>query len=270
MIDHTAPQAKKNLSFGGSIVITFLTFLGETATLAYMSLVYLVRGRLNIRETINQMSAIGADSLSIVMITTLSTGAVFAYYTADIFIHFGAANYIGGTLTLSFLMELGPLLAGVTVSARIGAAIAAEIGSMVVTEQVDALRSMAVSPIRYLVLPRIVACVLMLPVLGVFADLAGVGGSFLMALYHGVPGQTFLESARTFVTERDMIKGLVKTIWFGFTIAVIACHQGLKTEGGAVGVGRSTTRSVVLCVMLIFISDFFLAQLLSGASITIR
>jgi phospholipid/cholesterol/gamma-HCH transport system permease protein len=129
---------------------------------------------------------------------------------------------------------------------------------------------MAVSPIRYLVLPRIVACVLMLPVLGVFADLAGVGGSFLMALYHGVPGQTFLESARTFVTERDMIKGLVKTIWFGFTIAVIACHQGLKTEGGAVGVGRSTTRSVVLCVMLIFISDFFLAQLLSGASITIR
>ena len=253
-----------------SPLIAALVFLGETSSLAFQSLVYLISGKLRFRETILQMGAIGADSLPIVLTTTLSTGAVFAYYTADVFLRFGAGNYVGGTLTLSFLMELGPLLAGVTVAARSGAAIAAEIGSMVVTEQVDALRAMAVSPIRYLVLPRVVACILMMPIICVFADLAGIGGSLMMAAYHGVSQQTFWESARIFATQTDMLKGIVKTLWFGLTIAIVACREGLNTKGGATGVGRSTTNSVVLCVVLIFISDFFLAQLLSGASVTVQ
>ncbi len=214
-----------------------------------------------------QMSAIGVGSLPIVIAITFSTGAVFAYYTTSVFVRFGAVNFVGGTLTYGFLNELGPVLAGVAVAARSGAAIAAEIGSMVVTEQVDALRAMAVSPIRYLVVPRLLACILMMPVIALFADLAGVFGSYIMAGAHGVPHQAFIESTRAFVGPEDLVKGLVKTLWFGFTIALVACHQGLRTRGGATGVGRSTTASVVLCVVFIFVSDFFLAQMLQGGSV---
>lgn len=253
-----------------NLLLPVLVFLGETWSLAAQALGYLLRGRLHVRQTVAQMAAIGVDALPIVIASSFSTGAVFAYYTAGIFVRFGAENFVGGTLTLSFLLELGPVLAGVTVASRSGAAIAAEIGSMVVTEQIDALRAMAVSPVRYLILPRMVACVLMMPLIGLFSDLAGIGGSLVMAGVGGVPYQTFLDSARTFATETDLMKGLAKTLWFGFTISIVACQQGLRTTGGATGVGRATTNSVVLCVVLIFISDFFLAQILSGASVSVR
>jgi phospholipid/cholesterol/gamma-HCH transport system permease protein len=270
MANQAVAESRPPASAGPNLILTTLVFLGETWTLAVRALGFLLRGRLSLRNTVAQMAAIGVDSLPIVIATTLSTGAVYAFYTSDIFVRFGAVNFVGGTLTLSFLLELGPVLAGVTVASRSGAAIAAEIGSMVVTEQVDALRAMAVSPVRYLVTPRLVACVLMMPLVGVFADLAGVLGCYLMAGAHGVPHSSFIESARTYVTGADLIKGLVKTLFFGLTIAVVACHQGLKTKGGATGVGRATTSSVVLCVVLIFILDFFLAQLLAGASVAVK
>jgi phospholipid/cholesterol/gamma-HCH transport system permease protein len=255
---------------GPGMIITLLVFLGETGILAGRAIGFLLRGRLHLRNTLLQMAAIGVDSLPIVLASCLSTGAVYAFYTSDIFVRFGAVNFVGGTLTLSFLLELGPVLAGVNVASRSGAAIAAEIGSMVVTEQVDALRAMAVSPIRYLVTPRLVACVLMMPIVCVFADLAGIAGCYFMAAGHGVPGQAFIESARTFASADDMLKGMIKTVVFGFLIATIACQQGLRTKGGATGVGRSTTSSVVICVVLIFVSDFFLAQMLRGASVTVK
>ncbi len=141
---------------------------------------------------------------------------------------------------------------------------------MVVTEQVDALRAMAVSPTRYLVVPRVVACLFMLPICCVFADLAGIFGSYLMAGAHGVPHQAYIESARMWATPQDLLRGIVKTLWFGFTIAIVSCREGLRTKGGATGVGRATTTSVVLCVVLIFISDFFLAQSLTGGAVGSR
>lgn len=252
---------------GPNLVAGSLAFLGETWLLAVRALGFILRGRISAAQTLLQMSAIGVGSIPIVVAITFSTGAVFAYYTTSVFVRFGATNFAGGTLAYGFLNELGPVLGGVAVAARSGAAIAAEIGSMVVTEQVDALRALAVSPIRYLVVPRILACVLMMPIVGLFADLAGVYGSYLMAGAQGVPHHSFIESARSFVSEADLVKGLVKTVWFGFLIAVIACHQGLRTRGGATGVGQSTTSSVVLCVVFIFVSDFFLAQLLQGGSV---
>ena len=261
---------KTRKSDGINPLVSALMFMGETFGLAWQSILTLLHGRINFRETLVQMASIGADSLPIVIVTTLSTGAVFSFYTADIFVRFGAQAFLGGTLTLSFLLELGPLFAGITVAARSGAAIAAEIGSMVVTEQVDALRAMAVSPVRYLVVPRILACVIMMPILCIFADLAGILGTFIMATTHGVAPSSFIESARTYVSSADLTKGMIKTVWYGFTIAVISCHYGLRTGGGATGVGRATTSSVVMCIVLIFVSDFFLAQLLAGASITIR
>ncbi len=246
------------------ILVSALAFLGDCGTLIARSFTFAVSGKVNVPYTLSQMSAIGVDSIPIAMITTLSTGAVFAFYTAGLFVKFGATSFLGGTLTLSFLMELGPLLAGVTVAARSGAAIAAEIGSMVVTEQVDALRSMAVSPVRYLVAPRLIAAIVMMPFVCVVADIAGVFGCYLMSAANGVPGPTFIESAHRMVSETEMLKGLVKTAVFGAIIAVISCRQGLKTKGGAVGVGQSTTSSVVLCIVWIFISDFFLAQMLAA------
>lgn len=253
-----------------TMIVSLLVFLGDVALLAGRAMGFLLRGRLHVRNTLIQMAAIGVDSLPIVLACCLSTGAVYAFYTTDIFVRFGAVNFVGGTLTLSFLLELGPVLAGVNVASRSGAAIAAEIGSMVVTEQVDALRAMAVSPIRYLVTPRLVACVIMMPLVCVFADLAGILGCYIMAAAHGVPGQAFMESARSFVSADDMLKGMIKTVVFGFLIATVACQQGLKTKGGATGVGRATTNSVVICVVLIFVSDFFLAQMLRGASVTVK
>ncbi len=255
---------------GPGLFASMLVFLGESVLLAARAIGFLVRGRLHLRNTLVQMAAIGVDSLPIVLACCLSTGAVYAFYTSDIFVRFGATQFVGGTLTLSFLLELGPVLAGVNVASRSGAAIAAEIGSMVVTEQVDALRAMAVSPIRYLVTPRLVACVVMMPLVCVFADLAGVLGCYLMAGTHGVAGQVFIESARTFASAQDLLKGMIKTVVFGLLIATVACQQGLRTKGGATGVGRSTTNSVVICVVLIFVTDFFLAQILAGAAVTVK
>jgi phospholipid/cholesterol/gamma-HCH transport system permease protein len=240
----------------------FLIILGECAVLAVGAVASVFRGRLSIPLMIQQMSAIGVGSVPIILATSLSTGAVVALYTVGVFVRYGAANLVGGTLTYTFLNELGPVLAGVTVASRSGAAIAAEIGSMVVTEQVDALRSLAVSPVRYLVAPRLVACMLMMPILCVFSDFIGIFGSYAMSTTHGVQLEAFLESARTFVTEKDLFAGMIKTVVFGFLIAVVACQQGLATKGGATGVGRATTSSVVICVVLVFVSDFFLAQVL--------
>jgi phospholipid/cholesterol/gamma-HCH transport system permease protein len=263
-----APRPKSNQ--GPGLIASVLFFLGECGILSARAVGFALRGRLHLRNTLTQMAAIGVDSLPIVIASCLSTGAVYSFYTSDVFVRFGAVNFVGGTLTLSFLLELGPVLAGINVASRSGAAIAAEIGSMVVTEQVDALRAMAVSPIRYLVTPRLVACVLMMPLVCVFADIAGIAGSYIMAGLNGVPGQAFIESARSFASSDDMLKGMIKTLFFGFVIATIACQQGLRTKGGATGVGKSTTSSVVLCVVTIFILDFFLAQMLRGASVTVR
>lgn len=263
-----AVQKRRKQEHG--VVTASLLFIGETWRLAGEALGYVARGRVSIAETVRQMALIGVDSLPIIAATSASTGAVLAFYTSGVFVRFGASAFVGGTLALSFFLELGPVLAGVMVAARSGAAIAAEIGSMVVTEQVDALRSLAVSPIRYLVAPRLLACVLMMPLCGLMSNGAGMLGSIVMAASHGVPPSAFLESVRTMATEVDLLKGLIKTLWFGFTIACVACRQGLRTERGATGVGRATTSSVVLCVVLIFISDFFLAQMLMGASVAQR
>lgn len=246
------------------------TFVGETSILAGQAAWLAVRGKFSLRETIRQMAAMGVDSIPIIMLTCAATGSVLAFYVADVLVRFGGSGFVGGMIALSFLLELGPVLAGVMVAARSGAAVAAEIGSMVVTEQIDALRMMSVPPVRYLVTPRVLACILMMPICGLFADMAGIFGGLVMASTHGVTQSAFMESIRTMATHADLMKGLAKTLWFGLTIAVVACHQGLNTQRGATGVGAATTRSVVLCVVFIFVSDFFLAQALSGASASMR
>jgi phospholipid/cholesterol/gamma-HCH transport system permease protein len=241
-----------------------VTFIGEAAMLAGQTVAAIVTGRMDVRDLLMQMSAIGVDSIWIVLVVTTATGAVFAFYIASLSKSIGFVGFVGGTLGYAFLNELGPVLGGVAFAARSGAAIAAEIGTMVVTEQVDALRAMAVSPMRYLVAPRVLAAVIMLPLLVVCADIAGMTGGYVFTGASGISHSSYMESVHTYTHLADLNRGLIKAVIFGFIVGVVACQQGLRTQGGATGVGRSTTSSVVLCVLLIFVSDFFLTQLLAG------
>lgn len=215
------------------------------------------------REVLRQMAKLGADSLPIVSMTILCTGMVMSVQTAKEFVRFGAADSVGGIVAIAMGRELAPILTGVVVAGRIGAAIAAELGTMKVTEQIDALRVMATSPVKYLVAPRLLAIVLMMPVLVVYANLVGdVGGWFVAETYAGINSHMFLESIRGFIEPWDIIGGLIKGAVFGAIIATIGCFRGLTATQGAEGVGRATTKSVVLSIILIFIANYFLSIIL--------
>jgi phospholipid/cholesterol/gamma-HCH transport system permease protein len=260
----TAPALQEG---AGSLINSVLTFIGEAALLIGRLIASIVRGGVDIRDLMTQMAAIGVDSIWIVLVVTTATGAVFSLYTTTLAKEVGGiTQFVGGTLGYAFLNELGPVLGGVAFAARAGAAIAAEIGTMVVTEQVDALRAMAVSPTRYLVVPRVLAAVLMLPLLTLFADLFGMIGGYFLAGANGVQHAVFLDSVHKYTRTEDLTHGLIKSVIFGLIVGVVACQQGLRTKGGATGVGRSTTNSVVLCVLLIFVADFFLAQIMTGSA----
>ena len=211
-------------------------------------------------ETFRQMARLGVDSLPIVLLTLLATGMVFSIQTAREFVKYGAQASAGGIVAIAMGRELCPALTGVVVAGRVGAAIAAEIGTMKVTEQVDALRVMATNPVTYLVAPRFLACVLMMPILVVFANAIGnLGGYFVATYYAGISNYTYLHSIEVFAETLDITGGLLKSMVFGGIIATVGCYKGLTTEQGAEGVGLSTTASVVLSIILIFLSNYFLS-----------
>lgn len=215
------------------------------------------------REVLRQMAKLGADSLPIVSMTSACTGMVMSVQTAKEFVKLGAADSVGGIVAIAMGRELAPILAGVVVAGRIGASIAAEIGTMKVTEQIDALRVMAVSPTRYLVAPRFLAIVLMMPVLVIYANVVGdVGGWLVADNYAGINSHMFTESIRGFIEAWDVLAGLIKGAVFGAIIAIIGCHKGLTAKQGAEGVGMATTASVVLSIILIFIANYFLSVIL--------
>ncbi|MGL5513809.1 MAG: MlaE family ABC transporter permease, partial [Sporomusa sp.] len=198
-----------------------------------------------------------------ILLTMLFTGMVMTVQTAHEFVKYGAQSSVGGLVAVAMGRELAPVLAGVVFAGRVGAAITAEIGSMKVTEQIDALRVMAVNPIAYLVVPRMVACLLMLPILVVFANVIGsIGGYMIATAYAGISSFTFLNSIQVFAVPHDIFGGMIKAMFFGIIVAIIGCHKGLTTAQGAEGVGRATTGSVVLSIILIFISNYFLSVLL--------
>ena len=211
------------------------------------------------KETVRQMAKLGADSLPIVMMTILFTGMVFSVQTAKEFVRFGASSSVGGIVAIAMGRELVPVLTGVVVAGRIGAAIAAEIGTMKVTEQIDALKVMATNPTTYLVVPRFLAIVLMMPVLIVFANTIGnIGGWLVSHYYAGISTFTYINSIKMFAEPFDMVGGMLKSAVFGGIIAIV----GLGAKQGAEGVGIATTGSVVLSIVLIFITNYFLSILL--------
>lgn len=215
------------------------------------------------QETLRQMALLGADSLPIVLMTILCTGMVFSVQTAKEFVRFGAASSVGGIVAIAMARELVPVLTGVVVAGRIGAAIAAEIGTMKVTEQIDALKVMAANPVSYLVVPRFIAIVLMMPVLIVFANLIGnIGGWVVAHYYAGISTFTYENSIKTLAEVYDMVGGMIKGSVFGAIIAIVGCYKGLTAPNGAEGVGLATTKSVVLSIILIFITNYFLSIIL--------
>jgi phospholipid/cholesterol/gamma-HCH transport system permease protein len=228
--------------------------------LAGQVILHILRGKIHKGNTLNQMAMAGPESLMIAMLTAAVIGMVFTIQVAREFINFGAANLVGGVLALALTRELSPVLTAVVLAGRVGSAFAAEIGTMRVTEQIDALYMLKTDPIDYLVIPRVIACCLMLPVLTILSIILGMGGGMLIATgNYGISPSEFLDSARQLLGIWDLCSAAIKALCFGGLIAVIGCSWGLTTTGGAKGVGQSTTTAVVTALLAIFISNFFLS-----------
>jgi len=245
----------------GRQVTAAVAFVGDQVLLLASATGYIARGRLGLRRTLDQMAIAGTDSLPIVAVTMLFVGMAWGFNTARYLVQFGAASYYGGSTSLAIARELGPALCGVVVAARVGSAFAAQLGTMTVTEQIDALHALAVNPIYYLVVPRLVACVIMLPVLIVVADATGIFGAFIISINGGITSGVYASSIQQWLGEMDLYGGIAKGFFFGAIIALVGCRQGLRTTGGAEGVGRATISAVVLSIVLIYGANLLLTML---------
>lgn len=220
-------------------------------------------GTIRSRETFKQCLSLGVLSFPIVALTLLFTGMVLSVQIAGELTKYGADFTVGAIVAIGIGRELGPVLCGVVLAGRVGAAITAEIGTMRVTEQIDALRCMAVSPIGYLVVPRLVACMAMLPILNVFGVVIGVGGGMIVAsLSHGVSSYVFMHSIRVFCVPSDLYIGVIKSIIFGMIVALVGCDRGMTCTAGAEGVGKATTQSVVYSIIMLFAANYILSSIL--------
>jgi phospholipid/cholesterol/gamma-HCH transport system permease protein len=226
-------------------------------------LVHLLKGKIHRRNTLDQMVAVGPASVLIALITAAFVGMVFTIQVSREFINFGATSAIGGVLAISLARELAPVLTAVILAGRVGSAFAAEIGTMQVTEQIDALYMLKTDPIDYLVIPRVIACFLMLPILTILSFVTGmIGGLIIANLMYGISNSIFLNSVHDLLSTWDLITSMIKGSVFGVLIAVIGSSWGLTTTGGAKGVGQSTTTAVVTALLAIFITNFFLSWLM--------
>lgn len=248
-------------------ILRIFEAIGEPLLLALKAFRYILSGKVNQKNAFLQMSFIGVDSFPIALVTALSVGMVFTMQVASEFIRFGAASAVGGVAAIAIARELAPVLTGVVVAGRVGAAIAAELGSMKVTEQIDALKVMATDPVRYLVVPRLLACMLMLPLLTALSDITGiVGGGMIAILFKGISPRLFFDSVQQIMSFPDVYRGLIKSAFFGVVIAIVGCQQGFNTNQGAQGVGKATRDAVVVSLLTIFISNYFLSALLYPGS----
>ncbi|AEB08358.1 MlaE family ABC transporter permease [Desulfobacca acetoxidans] len=247
----------------GRLWVHFLQELGGMALLLAQAGLWLPRRPYRWRHFFRQLEFIGVKSFFIVVLTGLFTGMVLALQAYYGFRKFGGESLLGGAVALSMTRELGPVLTSLMVAARAGSAMAAELGAMKVTEQVDALLAMAVQPVHYLALPRLLAAVIMTPLLTVIAVYIGiVGGYFVGVILLDVNPGTFMQKMLEMVNSSDLYNGLFKSVIFGLLLALISCYEGLQAKGGAEGVGLVTTRAVVYSAISILIADYILTALL--------
>jgi phospholipid/cholesterol/gamma-HCH transport system permease protein len=247
----------------GRTMISLFEGIGAIFLFTYQTIYWLTRPPLFLKQLFKQMEFIGIRSTSVILLTGIFTGMVSALQTYHGFSLFGAESLVGSTTTLGLFRELGPVLAALMVTARAGSAMTAEIGTMRVTEQIDALVVMGVNPYQYLVIPRTMATIIMMPMLTLIFDSIGVLGSYIVGVdILGIDKGIFMTRIVDYVDYKDLFSGLIKSIFFGLILSIVGCYKGYSTSGGAEGVGRSTTYSVVISSVCILIADYFLTAIM--------
>lgn len=246
----------------GKSIISFLYFIGGLSSLIWQSFYWAFIPPLKGERIFEQAKKTGVESLPIVSLVALFIGVIMALQTAYQMQRLGSEMYIASIVALSLVRELGPVITSLVVAGRVGAAITAEIGSMQVTEQVDALQTLATNPIKYLVVPRFIALSITLPLLTLYADIIGILGGWLICVHKlGISSQLYLNISFDALLFKDLFTGLAKTVFFGMLIAFVSCYEGFNVEGGAEGVGRATRHAVVETFILIIAADCFFTAL---------
>jgi phospholipid/cholesterol/gamma-HCH transport system permease protein len=250
----------------GHRCVDAIRYAGGLSILTGQTLFWIPMPPIRFRQTIEQMSKIGVDSLPIVSMISLFTGMVLALQSAYQLQRFTAEMYIASLVAFSIMRELGPVLTALIVAGRVGASITAELGTMKVTEQIDALETLATNPVKYLVVPRFLALIVMVPLLTIYADMIGILGGYVIGVYKlNISHAMYMKNTWDPLKYKDMYTGLIKSFFFAIIVCIVACYEGMTTEGGAEGVGRSTTASVVVSFILIIASDCLFTALFDFA-----
>ncbi len=253
---------RRFLEMVGKKFMEFIRYAGGISILMGQTLFWIPMPPLRRRQIFEQMSKIGVDSLPIVFLISMFTGMVLALQSAYQLQRFSAEMYMASLVAFSMTRELGPVLTALIVAGRVGASITAELGTMKVTEQLDAMETLATNPIKYLIVPRFLALIMMLPFLTIYSDIVGILGGYLIGVYKlGISHSMYMKNTWQPLKYKDVFTGLVKSFFFGIIICIVACYEGMTAEGGAEGVGRSTTSSVVVSFILIIASDCFFTAL---------
>ena len=235
----------------------------EFTLLCARAVVNIFRKPRYVQDTLQQMDIIGVGSILIIMLTGFFTGGVLALQSSKSLKAFGAVNLTGQLVSLSLIKELGPVLTALMMAGRVGSGIASELGSMVVTEQIDAMRALGTDPTKKLVTPRVIACTTMVPLLTVVADVFGLVGGWITSFYTlRLNTSLYWSTAMRSIDYNNVLEGLTKPVVFGFIIGMVGCYFGLGTKGGTQGVGRNTTQAVVAASILVIVADFFLSKII--------
>lgn len=246
----------------GEKVVNFIDFFGGISNLGMQTLLLTPGRPYGVGRVFEQAKKIGLDSLPIVLLVQFFIGMIMALQTAYIMLKMSSEIYIASILAVSLTRELGPVITALIVAGRSGAGITAELGTMTVTEQVDALATLGSNPIKHLVVPRFLAFTFMLPILTIFANAVGIFGGYLICVYRlSIRSSMYLNMTFSSLVYKDLYTGLIKTLFFGMIIALVACYEGLNVRGGAEGVGKATTKSVVNTFILIIVADCFFTAL---------
>lgn len=249
----------------GKKVLSFHEVLGEMLMLLGRTVWFFREAPRNLPSIFNQMAIIGYETVPIASVMAFFVGMVLALQTGVELQKYGTQNIIGGIVGLSMVRELGPVMTSFLVAGRVGSAMAAEIGVMKVYEEIDALKTLDINPVRYLAMPRLIACLVCVPALVIFANAVGIVGGAIMSHLHPkifISYSTYYDSLNTALKLKEVGAGLVKATVFGGIIALVACYTGFKTSGGARGIAQATTRALVLSFMLILVADYFLTRIL--------
>ncbi len=253
----------------GRAIIKFFNQLGQAAGMVYSSVYWAAHAPVEWAQSLQQIVRIGVDSLPVAAMTSLFVGMVLALQAGVTMQNvIGEPIYIATLVGFSLVRELGPVLTAFVIAGRAGAAVTAEIGTMRVTEQIDALNTLGTNPVRYLVIPRMIGFLVGIPVLTLLANIFGVVGGYIISVKAlSVSGALYLEDITTFIATGDLMHGFIKSILFAFMIGVVCCYKGLNTRGGAEGVGKATTAAVVISMVLILVMDYFATAILQAVGI---